>query len=31
MRYAIDVKPVSYTQILVPEDDPEVIAYNKKH
>ena len=31
MRYAIDTKPVRYQQILVPEDDPAVIAYNNKY
>jgi hypothetical protein len=31
LRYAIDIKPDKYTQIFIEEDNPDVIAYNKKY
>ncbi len=31
MRYAIDKKPVSYTQITVEDDNEQILEYNKKY
>jgi hypothetical protein len=31
MRYAIDNKPTQYTTIFVDENDPQLVAYNKKY
>ena len=31
LRYAIDLKPTSYTQIYIEENNPDIIAYNEKY
>lgn len=31
LRYAIDLKPTSYTQIYIEEGNPDIIAYNEKY
>lgn len=31
LRYAIDIKPTAYTQIMVETNNPDIISYNQKY